>query len=240
VSGLWEEGRSTSGVGDGDLTPGREKFLADIHTNPMLYFWGEDPETGDPIVKTKDTHDDDNPIKALPKWPYLLHLLKRFSQNYRKEIVDKPRQLMVSWMVLLWMDFVCLTKPHRRCLLNKATHQEAEEMLFDRLGIVHQNWPAWFAAWAQVDERKKFATLYYGRTGSSIRCTGENIQDRAARGDQASIAVVDEAARQPYLREIVAALAPMTKQMILVSTPETGSEGSRYMNSILTEGQEVS
>lgn len=205
----------------------------------MLYFWGADPDTGIAIVQTKDTHDEDHPIKPLPKWPYLLFVLEHLASGAPKLIVDKPRQLMISWLMLLWLDYVCLVKMHRRCLLNKATFTEAEHMLYDRLGIVHASWPQWFADWAQIREWRTTGEMLYGRTGSSIQATGENVQDRASRGDQASIVFVDEAARHPYLREIIAAIAPMSKQIILVSTPETGSDGSRWMDGVLCEGRDI-
>jgi hypothetical protein len=246
-SDLWDDAPE-DGVGD-TLTPKRLQFLKDCESNPLLYFWGTDPETGHPIVRTRDTHDAINPIKPLPQWPYLFFVLARWVAGLdrvmlvagliAKHIVDKPRQLMVSWLALIWLDYNCLFKPYRTCLVNKATQDEAEKMLFGRLGTekgVHKFWPKWFADWAQVREKVTTGELIYGRTGSVIQATGENVDDRAARGDQASIFFVDEAARCPRLHEIVAALVPMSQQVILVSTPELGSPGAAFFAEILAEG----
>lgn len=219
------------------LTPKRREYLEACEKQPAFYFFGADPETGEHLVRTKDTHDEANPIKPLPDWPYHHFLLKEWMrEDVRKHVVDKPRQLMVSWYLVLWMDYNCLFRPYRRCLLNKATEGEAQFMLRDRLGIVHQYWPEWFKEWADSSFTKEDGWVYR-RTGSSIAPTGENVDDRAARGDQASIFGVDEAARHPRLREVVAALMPMAKQVIMVSTPEAGTPGSAYFNEILTEGE---
>jgi len=228
-----DSGKKSSGS---ELTPKRVAFLEACAKNPGLYFWGTDPETGQHIVRTKDTHDEENPIKPLPDWPYLAFTVKQWArEDVKKHMVDKPRQLMVSWLLVLWMDYASVFKQYCRCLLNKATQQEAEYMLFDRLGVVHKYWPAWFAEWVECEPKKTTGEYFYGRTGSSVAATGENVDDRAARGDQASIFGVDEAARHPRLREVVAALMPMSKQVILVSTPEAGTPGSQYFNEILME-----
>jgi len=249
VSDLWGDDVSQDGPGRDELTPKRLQFIEDCHRNPLTYFWGKDPETGIAIVRTRDTHDAINPIKPLPTWPYLFFLINKWRAGLErvastpgathKSIVDKPRQLMVSWMALLWIDYNNLFKPYRTCLVNKATDDEAKKMLFGRLGFekgVHKFWPEWFREWAQVNERITTGEISYGRTGSAAMATGENVDDRAARGDQASTFFVDEAARCPRLHEIVAALMPMSQQVILVSTPELGSPGASFFAEILAEG----
>jgi hypothetical protein len=247
----WSIFDDEEGGADVALTDERLAFLKGCEEHPEWYFYAVCQGDEYPLVRTKDTHDEENPIKPLPDWPYQKWSYQGFAGNpefwttidrpvpagewWRKIAVDKPRQVMVSWGLVLWMDYNSLFKPYRRCLLNKATEQEAEHMLFDRLGVVHKYWPEWFKAWANCREKKTTGTFEYQRTGSSIAATGENVDDRAARGDQASIFGVDEAARHPRLREVVAALMPMAKQVILVSTPEAGTPGSQYMNEILNE-----
>jgi hypothetical protein len=246
--GIWDDDEGGSNV---ELTPERARFLERCDEDPLVYLYGTAPGDEHPVVRTKDTHDDVNPIKALPDWPYQSWTYRGFAGDesfwteidkpvpegewWRKMAVDKPRQVMVSWGLVLWMDYMSLFKPYKRCLLNKATEDEAWYMLRDRLGVVHQHWPEWFATWAKCTQRASDHEFRYGRTGSSIAATGENVDDRAARGDQASIFGVDEAARHPRLREVVAALMPMAKQVILVSTPEAGTPGSQYMSEILNE-----
>jgi len=237
---LWDEDEAPIQNGAGDkLTQKRKTFLEDCAKDPALYVWGVDPETQLAIVRTKDTHDEEHPIKPLPQWDYTGFLFAQFA-IHNKVIVDKPRQMMVSWFALLWLDYLCLFRDYRTCLLNKATQNEAETMLLGRLGVVHKFWPKWFSDWAQVKEVRSTPAGYeYGRTGSILTATGENVEDRAARGDQASCFVVDEAARCPRLREILAAVAPMAKQIILISTPELGSPGAAYFAEIINEGREA-
>lgn len=230
-----DSGKKKGGSSSG-LTPKRQKYLEACARNPGLYFWGTDPETGLHIVRTKDQLDEEDPIKPMPDWPYLAFIVKQWARtDVSKHMVDKPRQLMVSWLLMLWMDYMSIFKPFRRCLLNKATEDEAWFMLEDRLGVIHRFWPEWFREWVEPLEQKAKHQFSYGRTGSSVAATGENVDDRAARGDVASVFGVDEAARHPRLREVVAALMPMSKQVILVSTPEAGTPGSAYFNEILRE-----
>jgi len=244
MSGLWdddeEESKSARKL-DLEITPARRRFLEQCEAEPGMYIWGKDPETGISIVRTRDVHDEETPIKPMPDWEYLKFVLGRLKDsNHKKKIIDKPRQLMISWLCLLWLDWTNLFKNHRHCMLNKASEAEADDMLFSRMSVIHQNHPDWFRAWARVKHWPSAHKIKYMRTGSVTTATGENVQDREARGDQASIFLIDEAARHPYLREVVTAIIPMANQVILVSTPETGSAGSRYMHEILTEGEELS
>jgi hypothetical protein len=235
MSDLWGPEKS-DGAGD-ELTPKRLSYIEQCRSDPASYFWGKDPESNLYVVRTLDAHDKVTPIKPLPTWPYLGFVLARFAHR-KKVVIDKPRQLMVSWLLLLWFDYLCLFQPYRTCLLNKATMDEAKRMLFKRLGVVHKHWPKWFADWAQVVELKSEGEIRYERAGGVIVATGENVEDRAARGDQAASSGVDEAARHPQLREVIAALAPMSDQMILVSTPELGTPGAQCFAEILKEGEE--
>lgn len=225
------------------LTPKRQQFLKDMVDHPELYVWGTDPEgsTG-AIVRTLDKADRVNPVKPLPTdWAYQPFLLAEFHAGLKEaqpqlpgmRAVDKPRQMMVSWFALLYSDFICLTVPYARVLINKATQDESSFLIKDRLvNVVHKHWPQWFRDWAGAEWKETDDTLYYAN-GSSMAATGENVDDRAARGEQATVFFVDEAARHPRLREVVAAIYPMTSLILLVSTPEAGSPGSAYYAEIL-------
>lgn len=220
---------------DTRLTGKRERFLEECRADPFLYVWGKDPETNRAIVLTKDAWDPLVPMKPMPTWPYLFFVLRSFMQH-NKVVVDKPRQLMVSWLMLLWFDWNALFLPYRRILLNKSTEEEASNMIRDRIDeAIHANWPAWFKEWAGAEWKQSEKRVYYNVSKSDVKATGENADVRQARGDQAWIFGVDEAALHPRLREVVAALSPMAKQTILVSTPELGHAGAAYMAEILKE-----
>lgn len=233
------------------LSKARQEYLEACVEKPELYFWGKDPDTGIPVVRTIDPHDRKNPVKGLPDWAYQRFLVAAWFAGFFSEqqdeavgkmadrhAVDKPRQLLVSWLLAIWMDYIALFHPYQTNLLNKATEDEAKKMIQKRLEKgIHKNWPGWFKDWAQARWLKNDGVLEYGRTSSVVAATGENVDDRAARGDVASVFGVDEAARHPRLREVVAALMPMAKQVILVSTPEIGTPGSMYMAEILKEGE---
>lgn len=223
------------------FTPKRQAFIEAMKQDPSLYVWGCDPETKQPIVQTVDKSDQVHPIKPLPTWAYLPFLLAEFHSALKDAkpqlpsmlAVDKPRQLMVSWFSLLFCEWAALTRPYSRNLLNKATQDESAFMLEDRLvKVVHRHWPQWFAEWAGANWAASEDTIEYAN-GSSFAATGANVADRAARGEQANVFFVDEAARHPALREVVAAIYPMSQLILLVSTPEAGSPGSAYYGEIL-------
>jgi hypothetical protein len=223
------------------LTPKRQEFLAAMVKDPSLYVWGADPETGEAIVKTLDKATPQDPIKPFPTWDYLPFCLAEFHQGLldaRPQLpgmraVDKPRQLMLSWLALVFIDWVGLSLPYSRNLLNKATQEESAFMIEDRLEkIVHRHWPQWFKDWAGCRWSANDETMYYGN-GASFAATGANVADRAARGEQATVFFVDEAARHPVLKEVVAAIYPMSQLILMVSTPEAGSPGSAYYAEVL-------
>lgn len=233
-----------AGGGDDDITgitPKRQEFLDAMVKDPSLYVWGADPETGESIVKTLDKATPLTPIKPFPTWDYLPFCLAEFHEALKSAqpqlpgmlAVDKPRQLLLSWLALVFIDWVGLSVPYSRNLLNKATQEESTFMIEDRLEkIVHRHWPQWFKDWAQCRWSVNDETMSYGN-GSSFAATGANVADRAARGEQATVFFVDEAARHPALKEIVAAIYPMSQLILMVSTPEAGSPGSAYYSEVL-------
>lgn len=234
----WGEEKTEAGVGN-ELTPARKQFLEQCREDPgglSLYIWGQDPETGKPICRTLDAKSIP-PIQPVPEWPYLPFVLERFRAR-PKVVVDKSRQLFCSWLLFLYFDYLALFRDFHTLLYNKSTMDEAKKVLFKRMGIIHQFWPQWFADWAQVSDARSEGQYRYGRTGSTIDATGENIEERAARGDQANVVAIDEAALHPRLREIVAAIVPMAEKIILISTPEVGPGGA-YISEILSEGKEA-
>ena len=228
------------------LTPKRQEFLAAMIQDPSLYIWGCDPEEPSrSVVQTLDKADPANPFKPVPAWPYWPFMLAEFHAGWLEakpqlpglRAVDKPRQMMVSWGALLFCEWIALSVPHARILVNKATQDEASFLIEDRLHkVVHKRWPDWFAEWAGAEWSATNDTIDYAN-GSSIAATGHNVDDRAARGEQASVFFVDEAARHPRLREVVAAIYPMTQLILLVSTPEAGSPGSAYYAEILERNE---
>ena len=120
------------------LSKPRQQFLEACVEKPELYFWGKDPDTGIPIVRTIDPHDRKNPVKGLPDWPYQRFITAAWYAGFFNEkadeavgkmadrhAVDKPRQLMVSWLLVTWMDYIALFHPYQTNLLNKATEEFA-------------------------------------------------------------------------------------------------------------------
>ena len=224
------------------LTKKRQAFLNDMKQDASLFVWGTDPEEPQrTIVQTLDKATPQTPIKPMPMWPYLPFALASFWNTFKKarpqlpgmRAVDKPRQLMMSWLALMFCEWVCLSMPYSRCLLNKATQDEAAFMLEDRLvNVVHRHYPDWFREWAGPKWSATDETIEY-LNGSSFAATGANVDERAARGEQATVFFVDEAARHPQLREVHAAIYPMTQMILFVSTPEAGSPGSAFYAEIL-------
>lgn len=222
------------------LASRRQKLLEYWCKHPWNWLTGEDVD-GRPIIWTRDEKQDAeiaSPIKAFPRKDYLknyveiLHTTKRVGPRPGMVLVDKPRQMIISWTTLLWMDWGGRCREARRMLLSKSTEEEAVEMLRDKVREVQTHLPEWLQK-ALPQSQKPEKRVEYKRTKSYILAVAENVAEREARGGTASVVFVDEAARQMMFKDIVAASQPMVGVIVAVSTPEIGNPGAEYMKQIL-------
>ena len=99
------------------------KRLAAIKSNPKYFFAH--------CVYTKDGNDMNNPCKAFP-WHLEYHhkLCDLWHQN-RMFIIEKSRQMQVTWFMLAAHLWLGLTGPDREIYFRRQTFDDAQKLLDD-------------------------------------------------------------------------------------------------------------
>jgi hypothetical protein len=189
---------------------------------------GKEFPRGRPVVWTIDERDASAPAKPFPRdWEYLFRYIADI-HRLEKIIVDKSRQMYVSTATLLYLDYLCRFVPGRLCVLSKSTEEQAAAMLNDKVRRMHTMLPEWLRRELPLRPRPR-QRLPYPKTQSAIVAANEEAANRIARGNTASVMVIDEAAYQNRCGEIVAAVLPMASKLILISTANIGNPGARVM-----------
>jgi len=224
----------------------------------MLKFWGEHPwhwlsgvdpsttsvpwqdgrvyEKGVPLIWTTDEKDAREPIKPFPMdKPYLKCIVDEL-YTHKFLMVEKCRQMMMSWTALLVIDWECRFRPNRRWLLSKTTEEEGIIMLEEKVRAIQDRLPEWVQT-ALPQSTKPQHIVKYGSTKSTFRAVTTNAAARACRGGTASGVFVDEAPVQETFNEIVVASLPMTGRLWCVGTPMTGNPGAAAYKMYLSEGR---
>jgi hypothetical protein len=202
--------------------------------------WGKDPETGlylgRPLLWTTDGMDEENPIKPFPKKEYLkLTADVLMDPAKRFVLIDKSRQMFLSHLYLLLMDYVGKFRPYQKMLLSRTKEDGAIELMNDKIRATHKRLPAWVQE--ALPHLKSPANRIDYATGSSLLGVAQNVANSEARGNTAAIVAVDEACYQDMLGEIIAAARPMARRIWLVSTPYLGGPGGVVFKKIKDEQQ---
>lgn len=214
-----------SGSNSGSHTEARRALLLVWSADPWAFLTGRDVD-GTPLIITQDEFDEVNAFKGFPTdKPYLRALMDELLGAHQVTLVDKSRQMMVSTLCMLLMYWTIMFKRGRKCFLSKQTQELAEMMLQDKVRGTHERTPAWFQAAMPLSmSPKAIATAEH--TGSEIVCVGQNAAVRAFRGNTASIVLIDEAAVQEYLGDMLQAAGSMARRIWAVTTAYHGNEGA--------------
>jgi len=238
---LWEMIAQAGGVDEHEdrvrILRQRQELLEHWTEHPWNYLTGKDTD-GRPMIWTKDEGDLLHPVKPFPAHLDYLRLYLDILMHENVVLVDKARQMMVTWVTLLYADWECRFHVARRCLLSKSTEDEAKEILRDKVRFSHHKLPDWFKKTSPLRDRPEIRCSY-PKTGSYILAVAENVAEREARGGTASIVIVDEAARQREFESIMAASLPMATKIIAMTTAEVGNPGGKHFKTLIDEGKRV-
>jgi len=179
---------------------------------------------GTPVLKTRDEVDRDRPIKPYPSYPYLREYVKAL-RNERVLFVPKSRQMMVTLTTMLDSAHLCATVPAQRVLLSKGKEDDAFEILKDKVRFPWSQMPPWLQRQWRLEPRPK-GVCEWKRTASYIRGVTENVAASESRGGSASRMIVDEAAWQDGLEDILTAALPMQGQIVVLTTANIGCPGA--------------
>lgn len=212
-----------------DLHPSRQKLLIQIAKDPWTFVTAVDPITDRPIVWTRNEKsargEDPFPAKEYLQWLFY------YLRTEPVVVVPKSRQMIVTTGILTLMLWEIMFLSSWRSILSKVTEDDAEELLENKVRYTYRALPEWLRKSRRVTQTPlgKATCL---ETNGYILAAAQNIADREARGGTANRLFIDEAAYQDQTRQIVEAGQPMTKHLVLVSSPNASYPGGRFMKKI--------
>lgn len=221
----------------------RKAKLAEWKDDCWAWLTGQDFD-GTYITQTLDDHDGDGVVKPFPNKEYLRQWAKLLtSVTYEKldngkyahagvVLVEKTRQMMISWATLAVMDWMCFFRPRQNMILVKNTEAEAKVMLRDKLRFLHSQRPAWLQAVNPVSDGPENRADYLSN-GSYIVGVPETVAKKMGRGPSPSLVLIDEAAFHDDLRATLTTFLPSARLIVGVSTPDFGTESARTMLALL-------
>lgn len=185
-------------------------------------------------VRTKDEHDEINPIKSFPDKPYIPYLFDLFTKKIQSIFfIAKSRQIMLTWLCCVYALWLAKSIPHRLIFLQSKKEEDAANLVFSggrtgknwdtgRISFIEKHLPWWLQ-----DERIESA---YGKllfpNGSKIWGVPEGAD--MIRSYTPSLVISDEAAFQPEFGSAYTAMLPIAKQggmLIAISSANPGPFG---------------
>lgn len=85
------------------------------------------------FIKTVDEHDAEHPVKPIPMWPHIPYVTEAIAKN-DIIIIEKARQVFITWTVLADLLHTALFQPHARIFVQSKKLAEACELVGMRSG----------------------------------------------------------------------------------------------------------
>lgn len=183
------------------------------------------------FVRTQDEHDKFSPIKPLPQKNYIKELAHLF-QNTDKLLVEKSRQMMVTWIACAYALWVAMFHEGRRVFLQSKKEQDANANL-DRVKLIYQHLPEKLKDMFPVDP-PAYCKMGWGKRNSIIQAVPQG-QD-VLRQYTASLIISDEMAFQEKAEEAYVAARPTLVgggQFIGISSPNFKEFFYRLANDLI-------
>jgi hypothetical protein len=217
------------------LTPARAEALRLWQQECWAFLTGKDPDTGRPILWTRDERDKERPVKPFPAHLDYLHYLIDLLENPPEPIlaVEKSSQMIVTTTILLHSAWDCAFHTGRRVMLSKHKEAEAEAILRDKVRFPWEQLPEWLRRVIPVTKSPANRAVW-PRTSSQIWGLTENAARAEARGNTYTRGLIDEAEFQDELQATFAAMRPRTDQIVMWSTPYIGGAGTAAFKRFLT------
>ena len=86
------------------------------------------------LIKTIDEHDSEHPVKHIPPWPHL-PLITEILQRHKLVLIEKARQVFITWTVLADLLHTALFHDHSRIFVQSKKYSEACELVSMRTGV---------------------------------------------------------------------------------------------------------
>lgn len=234
----WSKVLASGDTEAGALKNERDRLWAWWSEHPWNYLTGKDTD-GRPIIWTTDERDDKTPVKPFPaEKEYLKWLTDQlWDDEYRIVFVDKARQMYVSTLSCLIIDWYCTFREDREVVVSRVKEESAIKLINDKIRRVHSRKPAWLQARVDMSATPE-RVITYGCSGSTVTAVAQNFGVSDSRGITASLIMVDEAAYQEYFPQIYQAVLPMSNRLWAVTTANIGNPGAALFRQLKDEGNE--
>lgn len=173
------------------------------------------------MVQTLDEHDQSHPIKPLPMHKAYMKELADHFLNEQLLLIEKSRQMMVTWLMVSCLLWDVLFHEGRRVFIQSKKEADAAELL-NRMWHIYDSFPEPHGS--LIRERfpatKTYTQIAFNRNKSFVHAVPEGAHH--LRQFTASRIFIDEAAFQPKLEDAIIGSKPTVVgggQLILVSTP---------------------
>ena len=194
--------------------------MGQLHQLLQIKHWLEHPNNFifSGIVKTKDEHDADNPVKPFPDKEYLRKVISVVHESDRV-FIPKSRQIRMSWVMVLYALWVAMFHPHQAIFIQSKKEEDAAALVFDkkmensRMSFVYHHLPPWLKNMVGVDTSYSKMRFSNGSIVWGIPEGGHII-----RSHTASLVISDECAFQPEFENAYTAAIPMAKKIVGLSS----------------------
>lgn len=173
----------------------------------------------DNFVKTLDEHDKEHPVKRLPMEKEYIRELAQHFLNEPLLLVEKSRQMMVTWLGCAYCLWVAMFHKGRRVFVQSKKEKDADELL-NRVKHIYKHLPPLMKELFTANEPSAYLSLKFGKHDSVIQGTPQGAD--VIRQYTASLIFSDEMAFQEKAEEAYVAAKPALTgggQFIGVSTP---------------------
>ena len=218
------------------LTAERNSLWNHWSQHPWNYLTGVDLD-GRPILWTTDERDDKNPVKPFPAEKEYLRWMtdQLWDDTHRIVFIDKARQMYVSTICCLIIDWYCTFVPDREVVVSRVKEESAIKLINDKIRKVNTRKPEWVRARTNMSLTPE-RVITYGCSGSTVTAVAQNFGVSDSRGITASLIMVDEAAYQEYFPQIYQAVLPMSNRLWAVTTANVGNPGAALFRQLKDEG----
>jgi hypothetical protein len=218
----------------------KSKRSTEIHRRESVRHWadhpwnflsGTNPDTGKPLLWTRDEKEEDERLSVKP-FPSEKDYLRAFVgelDSWRGGLfVPKSRQMIISTTCCCVILHDMMFHQARRNILSKVTEKGAQELLRDKVRFPWKQLPLWLRQERPLTPRPQGMAACTS-TSSYLLAVSENAAAGECRGGSAGIVLLDEACFQDNTPEIFEAAKPMAQRIWVVSSPQIGSRGGRWM-----------
>lgn len=182
-------------------------------------------------VRTLDEHDHALPTKPIPDKEYIKEIAS-LMQHEEKLLVEKSRQMMVTWIASAYALWFTMFHEGRRTFIQSKKEKDANATL-DRVKFIYRNLPEALKQRFLADEPMPYCLMTWHSRNSVIQAIPQGAD--VLRQYTASLIISDEMAFQEQAEEAYVASMPTLVgggQFIGISSPNFKEHFYRLVNDI--------